>query len=302
MATRNKQTKRERKAAKQAAREQARREERRRTLLTIGIVGVVVVLGAALIGLTLAQQRADEAEARRAAEEAASEAQRQAEELANRPVACGASAPEGADEPKPTFEEPEAVLDEGVDYAAVVTTSCGTLEIDLAEDRAPRAVNNFLFLVGEGFYDGLEIFRNATTITALQTGSGTNNAAFQIGYALPDELEFAEAEGYPDGAVAMANSGPDSAGSQFFFVYGDAFALDPTFTRFGTVESGQDVLDRIGEIPTTGPRGETPEELVYLESIEIVERQGSAAPDTDADPDADDEGATPVEPADAATE
>ncbi|HSK97026.1 MAG TPA: peptidylprolyl isomerase [Euzebyales bacterium] len=280
MATR-KQSKRERKLAKQAAREAARRAERRRTLITVGIVAAVVVAGIGLVGVTLTQERQAAAEAEREAERQASEAARQASEeaeaLADRDVACDATAPANAEDERETFEEPADVLEEGVDYRAVIDTSCGEVVIDLAEDEAPETVNSFVFLAQEGFYDGLEIFRNAASIGALQTGSGTNDASWQIGYTLADELALAEEEGYEPGAVAMANAGPDTGGSQFFFVYNENFSLEPAYTRFGTVVEGLDVLERIGEIETMGAQGESPSELVYMNSVEIVEGDDGAA-------------------------
>jgi peptidyl-prolyl cis-trans isomerase B (cyclophilin B) len=275
-----KQTRREAKASKRAAREAARRAERRRALVTAGIVAGVVAVGLGLIAFTIAQDRADAAEQQRQAAEAASEAARQASEaaaaVADRDVACGADAPAAADEDKQTYDDPEQVLDDGVDYAAVITTSCGDVVIDLAEDEAPETVNSFVFLAEQGFFDGLEIFRNATSIGALQTGSGTNAADGQIGYTLPDELDLAEEEGYPPGAVAMANAGPDTGGSQFFFVYNDQFELEADYARFATVTEGLDVLERIGGIETIGPAGETPGEIVYIEGVEIVEGAGGA--------------------------
>lgn len=270
-----KQTRREAKASKRAAREAARRAERRRALVTAGIVGAVVVVGLGLIAFTIVEERASAAEQERQAAEAASEAARQASEaaaeIADRPVACDAEAPASAGEEKPTFTEPEQVLTEGVDYRARIRTSCGTVTIDLAEDDAPETVNSFVFLAQQGFFDGLEIFRNATSIGALQTGSGTNQADWQIGYTIPDELALAEAEGYPPGAVAMANAGPDTGGSQFFFVYNDQFELEPAYTRFATVTEGLDVLERIGGIEAIGPQGETPAEVVYLDRVRILE-------------------------------
>ncbi len=280
-----KQTRREAKAGKRAAREAARRAERRRALATAGIVAAVVVVGLGLIGFTVVQERAASAEQQRAAAEAASEAARQASEaaeaVADREVACGASAPEGAGEEKQTYDEPDQVLDDGVDYRAVITTSCGEITIDLAEQEAPETVNSFVFLAQEGFFDGLEIFRNATSIGALQTGSGTNQADWQIGYTIPDELELAEEEGYPPGAVAMANAGPDTGGSQFFFVYNEQFELDPSYARFATVTEGLDVLERIGDIETIGPNGETPGEVVHIDDVEIVEASDGAGGDGD---------------------
>jgi cyclophilin family peptidyl-prolyl cis-trans isomerase len=276
-----KQTKRELKLQKQAAREEARRAERRRTLITAGIVLAVVAAGLGLVGLTLYEEQQaaaeEEREAAAAASEAAAAASEEAEALANREVACDATAPDTADAERPTFEQAEDVLTDGVDYQAVIDTSCGEVVIDLAESEAPETVNSFVFLAQEGFYDGLEIFRNAASIGALQTGSGTNDASWQIGYTLPDELALAEAEGYGPGAVAMANAGPDTGGSQFFFVYNENFTLEPAYTRFGTVVEGLDVLERIGEIATIGAQGESPSELVYMNSVEIVEAEGSAS-------------------------
>jgi peptidyl-prolyl cis-trans isomerase B (cyclophilin B) len=276
-----KQTKRELKLQKQAAREEARRAERKRTLITAGIVLAVVAAGLGLVGLTLYEDRQAAAEEERdaaaAASEAAAAASEEAEALANREVACDATAPDTADAERPTFEQAEEVLTEGVDYQAVIDTSCGEVVIDLAESEAPETVNSFVFLARKGFYDGLEIFRNATSIGALQTGSGTNDTSWQIGYTLPDELALAEAEGYEPGAVAMANAGPDTGGSQFFFVYNENFTLEPAYTRFGTVVEGLDVLERIGEIATIGAQGESPSELVYMNSVEIVEAEGGAS-------------------------
>jgi cyclophilin family peptidyl-prolyl cis-trans isomerase len=282
VATRNKQTKRELKLQKKAAREAARRAERRRTFATAGIVTTVVAVGLGLIGLTLFQERQAAAEQERQLAEASSEAARQASEeaeaLANREVACDAAAPGTADEERPTFDGADDVLSDDVDYQAVIDTSCGEVVVDLLEDEAPETVNSFVFLAQEGFFDGLEIFRNATTIGALQTGSGTNDASWQIGYTLPDELEEAEKEGYPPGAVAMANSGPDTGGSQFFFVYNDSFTLEPAYTRFGTVIEGLEALERIGEIETIGAQGESPSELIYMNSVEIREGEDDTSP------------------------
>jgi cyclophilin family peptidyl-prolyl cis-trans isomerase len=264
-------------------------------MITAGIVALVVIAGLGLIGYTLRQEGIAAAEQERALAEMQSEEARQASEeaeaLANREVACDASAPENADAERSPFEASEEVLEEGVDYQAVIDTSCGEVVIDLAEGDAPETVNSFVFLAQEGFYDGLEIFRNATTIGALQTGSGTNDPSWQIGYTLPDELALAEEGGYPAGSLAMANSGPDTGGSQFFFVYNDKFTGDPAYTRFGTVTEGLDVLERIGGIKTIGVQGESPSEIVYMNSVEIVEAPGGASesppsenpsPDTEA--------------------
>ena len=255
-----KQHKREIKRRKEEARAAAARAERRRTIFTLIVIAVVVGIGAVLVAVSI-----DDGDA-----------------VAEQPTAAPidaepcvpAAPPEGAGGDKPTFEaEPEGVLEEGTDYRAAVETSCGTVVVDLFEARTPETVENFVFLAREGFYDGLEIFRNAPSISALQTGAGNDAAEWQIGYTFADELAVAEEEGYTPGSVAMANAGPDTNGSQFFFVYGDS-PLPPDYTKFGQVVEGLDVLRSIGAIPV---EGEAPTEDVYMESVAIVTEPATAA-------------------------
>lgn len=235
--------KREIKRQKELQKEQLRREERRRTLITLGIIALVIVIGGGLVYASVSEERRIESAA-----------------------ACGATKPSAADEQKPTFgEAPEMALRDG-DYTAVITTSCGTLEVDLYEELAPTTVNNFVALSAVGFYDGLQIFRNAPSIFALQTGAANNQADFQIGYTFADELKAAEDEGYKAGSLAMANSGPNTNGSQFFFTYGDS-GLPPQYSKFGQVTKGLDELKAIGAVAI---EGETPTEQIYIESVRIL--------------------------------
>ena len=252
-----------------AEREAIRRQQRQQTLFTVIVIAIIVGIGGVLIYVS-ARPPADIAESPTDAPD-------------NRPVACGGEKPPAVTA-KPTFAAAEEVLEEGKDYGAVITTTCGEITVDLDEERAPKTVNSFVFLAEQGFFDGLEIFRNATTIGALQTGSGTNEASWGIGYQLPDELEAAKADGYPPGTLAMANSGPNSAGSQFFFVYNDKFTLEPTYAAFGIADAkGIKVLKKIGAVPveTTAlptplpsapppPVSETPSQSTFIESIEIT--------------------------------
>jgi peptidyl-prolyl cis-trans isomerase B (cyclophilin B) len=293
-----KQSKKERKALREAQREALRKAERQRTIFTMIVIFVVVAIGGVLIWLSLDDPVDDELADlldELATEEPTEDA------LEDRPVACGGEVPEGAEDAREVYDAPEQVLEDGVDYQAVIETSCGQVIIDLDEENAPEAVNSFVFLAQEGFFDGLLVFRNATSISALQTGAGTNDASWQVGYTLSDELETAEAEGYPAGSVAMANAGPDTAGSQFFFVYGEGFqqgveagALGPTYTRFGTVVEGLSVLETMGAIATAGPAGETPTERIYMESVTIT-TAGAIEPAVPAD---DAEGTEPAEEVD----
>lgn len=255
-----KQAKREVKRLKEAQRQAARQRQRQQTLWTIAVIGLIVALGAVLVFVSLEPTE-------EAADDVASEGPTPAPTEDERAVACGAEVPSAATGDRTPFTESQAIeLDAAADYSAVFETSCGTVTIDLYEDRAPQTVAHFAGLTEQGFYDGLEIFRNAPSIFALQSGAGTNENTWQLGYTVPDELEAAEAEGYTPGSLAMANSGqPDSGGSQFFFTYGEA-GLPPSYTKFGQVVEGLDVLETIGAIPVDGER---PTELIYIESITI---------------------------------
>lgn len=188
--------------------------------------------------------------------------------VATTPIACGATQPENAAAVRNTYPGGPGQVDLNADLVAEINTSCGPIVVDLLEKEAPKTVNSFAFLGQQKFFDGLEIFRNATTIGALQTGSGTNDATWKIGYNLPDELDVAK-QGYFPGDVAMANAGPNTGGSQFFFVYNDKFQLPPNYATFGRVIKGQDVLTLIGSIKASGESGETPEERVYMNTVTI---------------------------------
>ncbi|WP_336249518.1 peptidylprolyl isomerase [Stomatohabitans albus] len=190
--------------------------------------------------------------------------------VADTPIACSATQPDNAAAVRNTYPGGPAEVLGDTDWVAEIQTSCGPVVIDLLEKEAPKTVNSFVFLSQQKFFDGLEIFRNATTIGALQTGSGTNDATWKIGYSLPDELRVAE-QGYVPGDVAMANAGPNTGGSQFFFVYNDKFQLPPSYATFGRVISGMDVVELIGSVPAAGDSGETPQERVYMNNVVVRE-------------------------------
>ncbi|MGH3666565.1 MAG: peptidylprolyl isomerase [Egibacteraceae bacterium] len=272
-----KQHKRELKRQKEAARAAARRKQRQTTIFTGIVVAILVAIGAGIIYVSV--QAPAEDVAANPSETPSAAPTTAVDPLAERPVACGGQVPASAGEDKPTFKRPEQVLDKGADYQAVVTTSCGTVTIDLLEDDAPKTVNSFAFLSADGFFNGLAIFRNATSIGALQTGSGTNDASWDVGYKLEDELKAAKGDGYPPGTVAMANAGQDTGGSQFFFVYNDKFKLPPQYTVFGRTDAkGLKVLRQIGKIPVVEPQpenpadpaAEAPSEVAWIESVEIT--------------------------------
>lgn len=196
----------------------------------------------------------------------------------DRPVACGAKAPADVRASRPRFPGgPAQVLEDGVDYVARVETSCGPIVIDLLESDAPVAVNSFVFLARQGFYDGLEVYRDYGAISAVQAGSGTNSVGWDVGYTLPDELDHAEREGYPIGSVTTAGLGqPWTAGSEFWIAYGkefDAgFRTDRVHTTFGRVLSGMGVVDRLTAMERLGMGGEAFAKRLFMEKVTIQER------------------------------
>lgn len=194
----------------------------------------------------------------------------------DRPVACGKAAPAGAQATRPRYPGgPAEVLRAGVDYVAVIETPCGPITVDLLERDAPVAVNSFVFLAEDGFYDGLEVYRDFGALAAAQAGSGDNSLNWDIGYRLPDELELAEREGYPIGTVTTAGRGPYTAGSEFLIAYGTqfeaAYRSERTQTAFGRVLSGMEVIDTMTAMDRS-KMGEAYAERLFIETVTIEER------------------------------
>lgn len=149
---------------------------------------------------------------------------------------------------------PKLMINEQKTYTAIVTTSLGSFTIHLFAKSTPLAVNNFVFLAKQHFYNGLIFFRIIRPFM-IQTGDPNNNGTGGPGYTWPDELP--PKYPYQPGIVAMANAGPNTNGSQFFICTGaDSTALNqaPNYTEFGKVTSGMKVVDQIaaGSV-TTNP-------------------------------------------------
>ena len=174
------------------------------------------------------------------------------------------------EEPVRQFEAaPPRCIEDGVDYAAVLTTSEGEVTVDLLEDTAPGTVNNFVVLARYGYYDG-SVFHRVIPGFVVQGGSppGAPPGTGGPGYTIPDELP-ASVEDYTEGSVAMANAGPDTGGSQFFIYLGPNPLPGPNYSLFGNVTEGLEVVKAIEELGS--PEGQ-PRQEVRLESVEIVER------------------------------
>jgi cyclophilin family peptidyl-prolyl cis-trans isomerase len=145
-----------------------------------------------------------------------------------------------------------------------MTTSEGTIEIELFDDDAPTTVSNFTKLAGEGYYDGLT-FHRVIPDFMIQGGCPRGDGTGGPGYTFEDEFnDHPVARGY----LAMANAGPNTNGSQFFIVTTEAAPwLDGKHTVFGRVTAGQDVADRISTMDRDAR--DRPVEPVLIESLTI---------------------------------
>ena len=147
---------------------------------------------------------------------------------------------------------------------AVLHTNYGSIEVELFAEDAPTTVGNFLKLASEGFYDGV-IFHRVIPDFMIQGGDPTGTGSGGPGYQFDDEINEHRVE---RGALAMANAGPGTNGSQFFIVTtGAAPWLDGKHTVFGRVTSGMDVVDEISEVERDAR--DRPREDVVIERVEL---------------------------------
>ena len=148
---------------------------------------------------------------------------------------------------------------------ATLETSKGTIEIALFDEEAPKTVKNFTDLAQKNFYDGL-IFHRVIEGFMLQGGCPQGTGTGGPGYSFEDEFNVHRVV---RGALAMANSGPNTNGSQFFIVTAEECPwLDGKHTVFGEVSSGMDVVDAIESSPTDGrDRPTTP---ITIDSLAIA--------------------------------
>jgi cyclophilin family peptidyl-prolyl cis-trans isomerase len=141
---------------------------------------------------------------------------------------------------------PDLAIDLDGDYGATLHTSLGDISVDFRAAEAPLAVNNFVFLAGQGFYDGV-IFHRVISGFMIQGGDPTGTGRGGPGYKFRDELD---GDGtYARGTLAMANAGPNTNGSQFFIMHRD-YPLPHNYTIFGNVTEGMDVVDAIAALDT----------------------------------------------------
>ena len=162
---------------------------------------------------------------------------------------------------------PEMCIDPTKTYTAVLETSMGSMTIALDAAAAPRTVNNFVVLARYRYYEGI-IFHRIINGFMCQGGDPTGTGRGGPGYRFADELPAPGA--YQIGSVAMANAGPDTNGSQFFLVSGPSgVGLPPSYSLFGQITEGLDVLDAMQNVPTAA--GDRPLTDVVIQSVTITE-------------------------------
>jgi peptidyl-prolyl cis-trans isomerase B (cyclophilin B) len=143
-------------------------------------------------------------------------------------------------------------------------TNHGAIEVDLFDDDAPKTVENFRKLAQDGFYDGV-VFHRVIPDFMVQGGDPTGTGTGGPGYTFEDEINPNKVE---RGALAMANAGPNTNGSQFFIVVADACPwLDGKHTVFGRVTSGMDVVDAIVALPRDARDKPTQDAMIERVSV-----------------------------------
>ena len=138
---------------------------------------------------------------------------------------------------------PEMQIDTSKKYMAEIETNKGVIELELFPKHAPKTVNNFVFLAGKGFYDGISFHRVIGNFM-IQGGDPTGTGAGGPGYSFEDEVEDNPLT-HETGVISMANAGPNTNGSQFFITHSPQPHLNGKHTVFGKVVGSQNVVDSI---------------------------------------------------------
>ncbi len=170
--------------------------------------------------------------------------------------------------PKP----PSMSIDQAKEYRATIKTNLGDIVVQLFPKDAPLAVNNFVFLARQGFYDGVK-FHRVVKGFVIQGGDPTGTGGGGPGYKFADEKVTRD---YVAGTLAMANAGSNTNGSQFFITLADLSGrLPKNYTIFGLVTVGLNVVQKIGDVPVrAAPNGEVsiPTADVHIDSVTIEEK------------------------------
>ena len=163
--------------------------------------------------------------------------------------------------------------DKNFSHIVTIDTSKGPIVFETYDADAPKAVQNFVTLAQKGFYDNL-IFHRVIKGFMIQGGDPTGTGRGGPGYTFADELDPntpSYKAGYVRGVVAMANSGPNTNGSQFFIMHAD-YPLPHSYTIFGKVISGFDALDAIAATKTSGAPNDKPLEDMVMKKVTVANK------------------------------
>ena len=257
-----------RESARQAQLEAARQAKRKQGGIRLAIVAVaaivVAVLAAALFSGKGDKKKVD---ATNSTTTTAGVTTTTVDPAALAKVQCNDTKP--PDNPnRPTFKEaPPMTIDAAKTYTATIDTSCGKITVELDAKTAPKTVNNFVFLANKKFFDGLTWHRVVKDFV-IQGGDPQGTGSGGPGYEFADELPQGT-NVYQPGVLAMANSGPNTNGSQFFIVTGNGgLRLQNNYNLFGKVTDGLIVAQKLESFNTgDGP----PSKPLYITSITVKE-------------------------------
>lgn len=226
---------------------------------------LMLLLACALLATTAAACGSDDEDGGDGGAATATQAQTTQEAAA--PGDCAAADPAAPKSDK--VGKPTGSLDAEKTYVATVTTNCGSFEITLDVERAPKTANSFAHLAEEGFYDGTPFHRIVPGFVIQggdPKGDGTGGPDYSVVEAPPSDLK------YTRGVVAMAKTAaeaPGTSGSQFYVVTGEDAGLPPEYALVGEVTEGLDVVDLIAGVDTD-PATEQPVDPVIIESVKVA--------------------------------
>jgi cyclophilin family peptidyl-prolyl cis-trans isomerase len=257
-----------REAARQAQLEAARQAKKKQSTIRFGVLIVLAIALAVLSAALFGGKDKKKVDTTASTSTTAGATTTTVDPAVLARVQCNDTKP--ADNPsRPTFKEPPPMtIDPAKKYTATIDTSCGKITADLDPKAAPKTVNSFVFLAKQKFFDGLTWHRVVKDFV-IQGGDPQGSGSGGPGYEFEDELPQDGPPYYKIGSLAMANSGPNTNGSQFFVVTGNQGAQLPNkYSRFGLVTSGIDVAQKLESF---ADENQKPTRPIYILSITVKE-------------------------------
>jgi peptidyl-prolyl cis-trans isomerase B (cyclophilin B) len=260
-----------RRLQRQMQRRSQREARRRRVLTLVSVLGVLVVVAAVVLVVALSS---DEKSSKPKAGGGAGPSSTPSTSASTSPspsptgrtAACAWTKVKGAAR---AVKQPPATVSRKGTVTVAVTTNRGPLTFTLDRTKTPCTVASFVSLAGQKYYDGTSCHRlTSGSLSVLQCGDPLGTGAGGPGYQFKDELSGSEK--YTRGVLAMANSGPNTNGSQFFIVYKDS-QLPPSYTVFGTVTKGLNVVDKVAAAGSVTAGDGKPKLPITLQKVTVTQ-------------------------------